>query len=151
MIKKATMSAAFVMSAAAILIIGVMLVLFPSILVNFGDCYYFSDGAVNVTIYFYTSVIPVAVADLFLIKLLLNVKRGLVFTKPSVFCLNAIAICSLFESVNAAVAAVFYVRYLLLPAVTIAFCAFFMCVVMAVVSNVISVGTDIKSENDLTV
>ncbi len=151
MIKKATMSTAFVMSAAAILIIGVMLVLFPSILANFGDSFYFSDGAVNVTVYFYTSVIPVAAADLFLIKLLFNVKKSLVFTNSSIYCLRAIALCCLLEAVNSAVASVFYVRNLLLPAVTIAFCAFFMCVVMVVVSYVIAVGADIKNENDLTV
>ena len=151
MIKKVTMSAAFVMSAAAILIIGVMLVIFPSVLVKFGDSYYFSDGTVNVTVYFYTSVIPVAAADLFLIKLLFNVKRGLVFTHSSIFCLRAIALCCLLEALNSAVASLFYVRSLLIPAVIIAFCAFFMCVVMVVVSYVIAVGADIKNENDLTV
>ena len=150
MIKKVTMSAAFVMSAAAILIIGVMLVLFPSVLVKFGDSYYFSDGTVNVTVYFYTSVIPVA-ADLFLIKLLFNVKRGLVFTHSSIFCLRAIALCCLLEALNSAVASLFYVRSLLIPAVTIAFCAFFMCVGMVVVSYVIAVGAEIKNENDFTV
>lgn len=85
-------------------------------------------------------------ADALLFKLLMNVKKELVFTAQSVGLIRGVswccfAVCLLFCGLG------FYFQL----AFVVAFMAVFLGLCLRVTKNVIAQATEIKSENDLTV
>ena len=95
----------------------------------------------------YLMLTPVAVADGFLVKLLLLVKRHLVFTDRAVSCLRTISWCCFLEAGLCALSAILYFRIHL----ALFFVAGFLGLVLRVVKNVIEEAVALKAENDFTV
>ncbi len=95
----------------------------------------------------YIYLVPVAVADGFLIRLLLLVKKHQVFTDKAVSCLRTISWCCFIE------AALCLLTIKVVPLVHLgaAFVAGFLGLVLRVVKNVIEEATALKAENDFTI
>lgn len=114
-----------------------------------GDRYMFGEGtaAPLMAIRYFLLLIPVGVADGFLVKLLLLVKQHLVFTDKAVSCLRTISWCCFIEAVLCLVTArpFFPVHY------AAAFAAAFLGLVLRVVKNVIEEAVALKAENDFTI
>lgn len=94
----------------------------------------------------YILIATAAVATLFMIRLLVRVNQGLVFTATSVSMLRGVSWCCMLGSVLFVLLGI-YVQ-LALP---VAFVALFVGMCLRVVKNVIEEAVEIKSENDLTV
>ena len=94
----------------------------------------------------YIYLVPVAVADGFLVKLLLLVKRRQVFTDRAVSCLRTISWCCFIE---AGLLLVGVVYYYVVP--ILAFIVGFLGLVLRVVKNVIEEAVALKAENDFTI
>ena len=94
----------------------------------------------------YVLIATAAVAALFMIRLLIRVNKGLVFTDASVSLLRGVSWCCMLGSLLFVLLGI-YVQ-LALP---IAFVALFVGMCLRVVKNVIEEAVAIKSENDLTV
>ena len=95
----------------------------------------------------YLMLIPVAVANGFLVKLLLLVKKRLVFTEKAVSCLRTISWCCFIEAgLLVVTSALFFSIDLIL-----AFVAGFLGLVLRVVKNVIEEAVALKNENDFTI
>lgn len=85
-------------------------------------------------------------ADGVLLKLLLIVSKGAVFTKESVSLIRGVSwCCYLLGLVFVALGLYFYLSFM------VAFAAIFLGLCLRIVKNVIEEATEIKSENDLTV
>ncbi len=96
---------------------------------------------------YFLLLIPVAVADGFLVKLLLLVKRHLVFTEGAVSCLRTISWCCFIE----AALCLMTVRIFFPAHIAAAFVAAFLGLVLRVVKNVIEEAVALKAENDFTI
>ena len=94
----------------------------------------------------YVYLVPVAVADGFLVKLLLLIKGHQVFTDRVVSCLRTISWCCFIE---AGLLCLGIVYFRLLP--VLAFVAGFLGLVLRVVKNVIEEAVALKAENDFTI
>ena len=94
----------------------------------------------------YVYLIPVAVADGFLVKLLLLVKKRQVFTDNAVSCLRTISWCCFIE---AGLLLLGVIYYYVVP--ILAFIVFFLGLVLRVVKNVIEEAAALKNENDFTI
>ena len=96
---------------------------------------------------YYLLLIPVGVANGFLVKLLLLVRRHLVFTDGAVSCLRTISWCCFIE------AGLFVVNGVLFFGIdlVLAFVAGFLGLVLRVVKNVIEEAVALKAENDFTI
>lgn len=101
---------------------------------------------VKLVILLYLCLVPVALADGFLVKLLLLVRKRQVFTDGAVSCLRTISWCCCIEAGLLALGAIYYY---LMPA--LAFVAGFLGLVLRVVKNVIEEAVALKAENDFTV
>ena len=114
-----------------------------------GNTILFCEGAARkwMALRFFLLLIPVGVADGFLVKLLLLVKKHLVFTDEAVSCLRTISWCCFIEAILCIVTARVYspVHY------GVAFAAAFLGLVLRVVKNVIEEATALKAENDFTI
>ena len=114
-----------------------------------GDRYMFGEGTVAplMAVRYFLILIPVGVADGFLVKLLLLVRRRQVFTDRAVACLRTISWCCFIETGLCLVTArPFYpVHY------AAAFAAGFLGLVLRVVKNVIEEAVALKAENDFTI
>ncbi len=87
-------------------------------------------------------------ADVCLMLLLNNVRKGTVFTESSVLYLRLIS----WAAILSAVACIpLYVMLHLFSMLCITFVGFFLGIVLRVVKNVIEEGTAIKAENDSTI
>lgn len=86
-------------------------------------------------------------ADVCLILLLNNIRRGLVFTRRSVQLLRIISWAAIFAGVLAVPLFFLFLR----EALFIAFVALFLGVVLRVVKQVIEKATELKEENDATI
>ena len=95
----------------------------------------------------YLMLVPVAVADGFLVKLLLLVKKHLVFTDRAVSCLRTISWCCFIEAGLFVVIGVLFFGIDLI----LAFVAGFLGLVLRVVKNVIEEAVALKAENDFTI
>ena len=95
----------------------------------------------------YLLLVPVAVANGFLVKLLLLVKKHLVFTDRAVSCLRTISWCCFLEAGLCALSAILYFRIHL----ALFFVAGFLGLVLRVVKNVIEEAVALKAENDFTI
>lgn len=93
------------------------------------------------------SLLAVGIADGFLVKLLLLVRKHAVFSDKAVSCLRTISWLCFFEVVLLLCAMVFYRR----PALLLAFVAAFIGLVLRVVKNVIEEAEALKKENDFTI
>ncbi len=96
----------------------------------------------------YLQLIPVAVANGFLVKLLLLVKKRLVFTDKAVSCLRTISWCCFIEAGLCVVSAAFFSNIFL---VYLFFVSGFLGLVLRVVKNVIEEAVALKAENDFTI
>ena len=96
---------------------------------------------------YFLMLIPVGVADGFLVKLLLLVKRHLVFTDGAVSCLRTISWCCFIEAGLFVVSGVLFFGIDLV----LAFVAGFLGLVLRVVKNVIEEAVALKAENDFTI
>ena len=94
----------------------------------------------------YVYLVPVAVADGFLVKLLLLVRKRQVFTDKAVSCLRTISWCCFIE---AGLLLLGVIYYYIVP--ILAFIAFFLGLVLRVVKNVIEEAVALKNENDFTI
>ena len=95
----------------------------------------------------YLLLVPVAVANGFLVKLLLLVKKRQVFTDRAVSCLRTISWCCFIEAgLFVLSGALFFGIDLIL-----AFVAGFLGLVLRVVKNVIEEAVALKNENDFTI
>ena len=94
----------------------------------------------------YVYLVPVAIADGFLVKLLLLVKKRQVFTDKAVSCLRTISWCCFIE---AGLLLLGVIYYYVVP--ILAFIVFFLGLVLRVVKNVIEEATALKAENDFTI
>ena len=95
----------------------------------------------------YIYLVPVAVADGFLVKLLLLVKNHQVFTDKAVSCLRTISWCCFIEAGLFVVIGVLFFGIDLI----LAFVAGFLGLVLRVVKNVIEEAVALKTENDFTI
>lgn len=94
----------------------------------------------------YAMLVPAAVADIALLRLLGDVRHAQVFTAQSVAKIRLISWCCFAE------VALLLVLGVCFPLViAVAFAAAFLGVVLRVVKNVIEEAVDIKAENDFTV
>lgn len=87
-----------------------------------------------------------ALADTFMIILLLRVKKSLVFTDKSIALIRGISWCCFAICIVFALLGIYFQLSFIL-----AFFAVFLGISLRVVKNVIEEATEIKSENDLTV
>ena len=94
----------------------------------------------------YLLLVPVAVANGFLVKLLLLVRRRQVFTDQAVSCLRTISWCCFIE---AGLLLVGVACFFMMP--VLAFVVGFLGLVLRVVKNVIEEATALKTENDFTI
>ena len=94
----------------------------------------------------YACLVPVAVADGFLVKLLLLVKERQVFTNRAVSCLRTISWCCFIEAGLLLVGAAYF---FMMP--VLAFVVGFLGLVLRVVKNVIEEAVALKAENDFTI
>ena len=95
----------------------------------------------------YLLLVPVAVANGFLVKLLLLVRRRQVFTDGAVSCLRTISWCCFIEAGLFVVIGVLFFGIDLI----LAFVAGFLGLVLRVVKNVIEEAVALKAENDFTI
>ena len=95
----------------------------------------------------YLMLVPVGVADGFLVKLLLLVRRRQVFTDGAVSCLRTISWCCFIEAGLFVVIGVLFFGIDLI----LAFVAGFLGLVLRVVKNVIEEAVSLKAENDFTI
>ncbi len=104
-------------------------------------------ASVGIMVLDYLLLVPVAVANGFLVKLLLLVRRHLVFTDKAVSCLRTISWCCFIE------AGLFVVNGVLFFGIdlVLAFVAGFLGLVLRVVKNVIEEAVALKAENDFTI
>lgn len=105
-----------------------------------------NGGKVALTVFFYSCLAIVMVADVFIFALILRVRAGGVFTDKTVALIRGIAWCCFLLS-----AALFGIGLYLKSAFVGAFAAAFLGLCIRVVKNVIEQANIIKSENDLTV
>ena len=113
------------------------------------DTFLFGEGTARkwMALRFFLMLIPVGVADGFLVKLLLLVKQHLVFTDKAVSCLRTISWCCFIEvPLCLLTTRVFFPAHL-----AAAFVAGFLGLVLRVVKNVIEEATALKAENDFTI
>lgn len=113
-----------------------------------------SDGGViGFVILFYLALVPVAVADLLLIRLLGNVRHAEVFTAGAVSKLRSISWCCFGECLILVGGGIGFYSVFILPHafIVVAFAAAFLGIVLRVVKNVIEEAVAIKSENDYTI
>ena len=96
---------------------------------------------------YYLLLIPVGVANGFLVKLLLLVRKHLVFTDGAVSCLRVISWCCFIE----AVLCLLTTKVFVLAHFAAAFVAGFLGLVLRVVKNVIEEAVALKAENDFTI
>ncbi|MBR4941997.1 MAG: DUF2975 domain-containing protein [Clostridia bacterium] len=94
----------------------------------------------------YCVLIPAYAAAGLMLKLLSRVRSGQIFSSPSSKIIQLIAICCFAEC---AIFGLF--TFYFAVSLGIAFCALFLGIALLVVADVISVGTEIKTENDFTV
>ena len=104
------------------------------------------SGRVFVLVLAYVMLGILALADTFMIMLLLRVKKSLVFTDKSIALIRGISWCCFGICVVFALLGIYFQLSFIL-----AFFAVFLGISLRVVKNVIEEATEIKSENDLTV
>ena len=104
-------------------------------------------ASVGIMVLDYLLLVPVAVANGFLVKLLLLVRRHLVFTDKAVSCLRTISWCCFIE----AVLCLLTTKIFVLAHFAAAFVAGFLGLVLRVVKNVIEEAVALKAENDFTI
>ena len=120
-----------------------------AILLSRGETFLFGEGTARkwMALRYFLLLIPVGVANGFLVKLLLLVKQHLVFTDPAVSCLRTISWCCFIEAVLCLITArVFFPAHY-----AAAFVAGFLGLVLRVVKNVIEEAVALKAENDFTI
>lgn len=109
-------------------------------------------GAVTMNYYLpvmvlgYTCLVLTASADVMLIRLLLRVKDGNVFTDKSVALIRGISWSVIFLGVT-----FFILGFYFLIAFLVAFACMFLGLCVRVVKNVIELASKIKAENDFTI
>ena len=104
-------------------------------------------ASVGIMVLDYLLLVPVAVANGFLVKLLLLVRDHLVFTDKAVSCLRTISWCCFIEAALCLITArVFFPAHY-----AAAFVAGFLGLVLRVVKNVIEEAVALKAENDFTI
>jgi hypothetical protein len=116
---------------------------FPHLLPEAAD----RAASVGIMVLDYLLLVPVAVANGFLVKLLLLVRRHLVFTDKAVSCLRTISWCCFIEAGLFVVSGVLFFGIDLV----LAFVAGFLGLVLRVVKNVIEEAVALKAENDFTI
>lgn len=94
----------------------------------------------------YCVLVPAYGAGGLMLWLLRRVRAGLIFAHPSALIIRLLAICCFAEC---AIFALFTVYFTV--SLGISFCALFLGIALLVVADVISEGTEIKTENDFTV
>lgn len=104
-----------------------------------------SDAAIILAIA-YLVLVSAAVANVFLINLLLRVEKELVFTEKSVSLIRGISWCVIVIGILFALLGYYFAMSFVVSAA-----AFFLGLCLRVVKNVIEKATEIKNENDLTV
>lgn len=121
-----------------------MLINLPDNIGNRGDIT--QSGRVFVLVLAYVMLGILALADTFMIMLLLRVKKSLVFTDKSIALIRGISWCCFAICIVFALLGIYFQLSFIL-----AFFAVFLGISLRVVKNVIEEATEIKSENDLTV
>ncbi len=106
-----------------------------------------SSARLGILVLDYLLLVPVAVANGFLVKLLLLVRKRQVFTDGAVSCLRTISWCCFIEAGLFVVSGVLYFGVDLI----LAFVTGFLGLVLRVVKNVIEEAVALKAENDFTI
>ena len=94
----------------------------------------------------YCVLIPAYCAGGLMLWLLHRVRTGMIFVHPSALNIRLLAVCCFAECPIFALFTVYFA-----VSAGISFCALFLGIALLVVAEVISVGTEIKAENDFTV
>ena len=146
--KNASITLSLVCCAVGFLGLIAMAVLLTILLVR-EDTFLFGAGTARtwMALRYFLMLIPVSVADGFLVKLLLLVKQHLVFTDRAVSCLRTICWCCFIE----AALLLMTVRVFFPAHLAAAFVAGFLGLVLRVVKNVIEEAVALKAENDFTI
>ena len=120
-----------------------------SVLLARGDGFLFGEGTARkwMALRYFLLLIPVGVANGFLVKLLMLVKQRLVFTDRAVSCLRTISWCCFIETALLLIT----VRVYFPAHLAAAFVAAFLGLVLRVVKNVIEEAVALKAENDFTI
>ena len=121
-----------------------MLINLPDNVGNRGDIT--AGGRAFVLVLAYVMLAILALADAFMIMLLLRVKKSLIFSSKSIALIRGISWCCFAICIVFALLGIYFQLSFIL-----AFFAVFLGISLRVVKNVIEEATEIKSENDLTV
>ena len=95
---------------------------------------------------FYVCCLPAAAAVILLMKLLINIRTGKVFTHTNVILLRYLSWCCFFVVPITAIGSFSYISLFVIAAA-----AAFMGLILRVLKNIMAAATEIKGENDLTV
>ena len=146
--KNASVSLSLVCCGIGFLGLAALAVVFTILLVR-GDEFLFGPGTARtwMALRYFLLLIPVGVADGFLVKLLLLVKNHQVFTDRAVSSLRTISWCCFME----AALCLLTVRVFFPAHLAAAFVAGFLGLVLRVVKNVIEEAVALKAENDFTI
>ena len=109
------------------------------------------DGKTQLLAALYAASLPVALADILLIRLLLLVRAGRTFSPEAVGSLRGISWCCLFEGAYLIFVGIFMFDPAAVSFCMLAFAAVFLGIVLRVVKNVFEEATAIKTENDYTI
>ena len=117
------------------------------------DKFFIGEFDVGFIIICYLALLPVATADVLLIKLLGNVRRSEIFTASAVARLRGISWCCFAECLILVGGSMVLRHIFLRPYafLVLAFAAAFLGIVLRVVKNVIEEAVAIKCENDFTI
>ena len=152
-----TVSATHLSVRACYFLLAAAVVAFPVLMkAQEGDWYYFVMIAVHgkYLIYPFYAVVPAGYAALVCLdKILMNIKKDVVFDNRNVKLLNIITVCCLYAAAVGVIAFIIIaVKYKSIETVILlAFGEAFMALVVRTVRNIFKKAIEIKEENDLVV
>lgn len=142
--KHASVLLSQLLTAAVFIMMAIAVFLLPAILERYGIAQ--GDLRIPCTAILYLAVAGGLYADVSLHFLLMNIRRGAIFTQSSVKYLRRLSWCCFAECVI-----FFALMFYLSLGVLLSFACAFMGVILRVVKNVIEEAVDIKNENDYTI
>ena len=148
---KISLNLSLVFSAVLFAVLTVMYFLLPGVIANASQMVYpprpiSTPGTIYLGCIGYLVLIVATLADVFLFRLLLLVKRSRVFSPESISCIRVISWAALGESLLFLALAPYTV-----VSIFICVAAFMLSLSLRVVKNVLEQAMEIKNENDYTI
>lgn len=149
---KRTSLVSYLLTFALLSGLTVLAITLPMILRSYLNTFAYANSAVAAARFgillalSYCVLIPAYGAGGLMLWLLRRVRSGLIFAHPSALIIRLLAICCFAECAIFGLFTIYFV-----VSIGISFCALFLGIALLVVADVISEGTEIKTENDFTV